>query len=205
MIISLGWCTHPGRAGSLWEDRRCLICYDMDTQLDQWVQILQSAVRCQAALRGSSTRSEPVTHHIRITGKSEAFFLSNHFALQGVGYADEPLYSTLLTLFLCFLGRTKMEVLWLIWKPCLCVRISFLFFLFFLFLISAAALNKYRWKLNRNRPPHTTQCLVMTLFFLFISFLFFLLSITSFLSKRRRWFGGGGGVGGSGGANTDSF
>lgn len=56
----------------------------MNTQLDHRVQILQSAVRCQAALRGSSSGSEPVTHHIKITGESEAFFLSNQFTLQEV-------------------------------------------------------------------------------------------------------------------------
>ena len=76
------WCAHRGRAGSLWENRQCLICYDMNTQLDHRVQILQSAVRCQAALRGSSSGSEPVTHHIKITGESEAFFLSNQLPLQ---------------------------------------------------------------------------------------------------------------------------
>lgn len=54
----------------------------MNTQLDHRVQILQSAVRCQAALRGSSSGSEPVTHHIKITGESEAFFLSNQLTLQ---------------------------------------------------------------------------------------------------------------------------
>lgn len=54
----------------------------MNTQLDHRVQILQSAVRCQAALRGSSSGSEPVTHHIKITGESEAFFLSDHLPLQ---------------------------------------------------------------------------------------------------------------------------
>lgn len=76
------WRAHHGRVGSLWENRQCLICYDMNTQLDHRVQILQSAVRCQAALRGSSSGSEPVTHHIKITGESEAFFLSDHLTLQ---------------------------------------------------------------------------------------------------------------------------
>lgn len=76
------WCAHHGRVGSLWENRQCLICYDMNTQLDHRVQILQSAVRCQAALGGSSSGSEPVTHHIKITGESEAFFLSDHLPLQ---------------------------------------------------------------------------------------------------------------------------
>lgn len=76
------WCAHCGRVGSLWENRQCLICYDMNTQLDHRVQILQSAVRCQAALRGSSSGSQLVTHHIKITGESEAFFLSNQLTLQ---------------------------------------------------------------------------------------------------------------------------
>lgn len=60
----------------------------MNTQLDHRVQILQSAVRCQAALRGSSSGSEPVTHHIKITGESEAFFLSDHLTpKENVGLA----------------------------------------------------------------------------------------------------------------------
>lgn len=84
---------HHGRAGSLWENRQCLICYDMNTQLDHRVQILQSAVRCQAALRESSSGSEPVTHHIKITGESEAFFLSNQFTLQETVTRLSPLRS----------------------------------------------------------------------------------------------------------------
>ena len=75
-------CAPRGPAGRCRENRQCLICYDMNTQLDHRVQILQSAVRCQAALRGSSSGSEPVTHHIKITGESEAFFLSNQLTLQ---------------------------------------------------------------------------------------------------------------------------
>lgn len=75
------WCAHHDRVGSLWENRQCLICYDMNTQLDHRVQILQSAVRCQAALRGSSSGSEPVTHHIKITGENKAFsyLITSHY------------------------------------------------------------------------------------------------------------------------------
>lgn len=56
----------------------------MNTQLDQRVQILQPGLRCQAALRGSSSGSQPVTHHITITGESEAFSRSDQLPLQEV-------------------------------------------------------------------------------------------------------------------------
>lgn len=101
---------HRGRAGSLWENRQCLICYDMNTQLDHRVQILQSAVRCQAALRGSSSGSEPVTHHIKITGESEAFFLSDQFTLQEMATRKSPLHSYSLFKPLCFCLKPKCAV-----------------------------------------------------------------------------------------------
>lgn len=116
LAVSLWWRARRGLAGSLWENRQCLICYDMNTQLDHRVQILQSAVRCQAALRGSSSGSEPVTHHIKITGESEAFFLSNHFSPQG-GRTRRRAF-IFIPLNPCFLGgTTKKKVLWSIWKP----------------------------------------------------------------------------------------
>lgn len=111
-ISSLWWCAHRGRAGSLWENRQCLICYDKNTQLDQWVQILQSPVRCQAAPKGSSTGSEPVTHHIKITGESEAFFLSNHFAICRLAFIFK-LFKRNFSVFFCLF-------VFLVGQKCIC-------------------------------------------------------------------------------------
>lgn len=119
MTISLWWCAHRGRAGSLWENRQCLICYDMDTQLDQWVQILRSACsmpsgsqRVQHGVRASDTSHQ---NHGR---KWSVFPIKSLLTTRGRICRRAIVFNILTSSLLspCFLGRAKINVLWFIWK-----------------------------------------------------------------------------------------